>query len=220
VLADSPVSYWRLGEQSGTTAADSGAGGNPGTIVGGVTLGAPGALAGDPNTAMTFNGGYVNVPNKANLDPTGDLTVEAWAKPTTLGVTQTVVHKGDGTSESGWQYRLSMTSSNHWRGTVYVGGTAYTVTDPNTESAGQWYYLAMTRSGSTLTLYVNGAAVATTTVGGALNSTTGLLAIGRTGSASEPSWSTYPFAGTIDEVAVYNHALTATRVQAHYAAAH
>lgn len=221
MLADSPVSYWRLGERSGTTAGDSGPGGSPGAIAGGVTLGAAGALAGDPDAAMTFDGamGYIAVPDKADLDPTGDLTVEAWARPAALGATQTVVHKGDGTDDSGWQYRLSLSSSNHWRGAVYVGGTAYEVTDPDTVSAGQWYHLVLTRSGSTLTLYVNGAAVATTAAPGALNATTGLLAIGRTGSFASPSWATYSFSGTIDEVAVYDHALTAGRVQAHYAAA-
>jgi hypothetical protein len=60
--------------------------GNTGAITGGVTLGTPGALSGDSNTAMTFNGstGYVQVANNANLNLTGDLTVEAWAKPAAL----------------------------------------------------------------------------------------------------------------------------------------
>ena len=40
VLADSPVSYWRLGETSGTTASDA-AGSNAGSYAGGVTLGQP-----------------------------------------------------------------------------------------------------------------------------------------------------------------------------------
>src|SRR5438093_824882 len=55
VLADSPVSYWRLGENSGTVAADS-AGANTASIKSGVTLGTAGAIANDANTATTFNG--------------------------------------------------------------------------------------------------------------------------------------------------------------------
>ncbi|MBV9818708.1 MAG: beta-propeller fold lactonase family protein [Solirubrobacterales bacterium] len=82
ILADHPVSYWRLGERSGTTAADS-AGTHPGTYTGGYTLGTPGALAGDPDTAVTLNGssGYVNVPFTAALNPAGSFSVQAWVKP-------------------------------------------------------------------------------------------------------------------------------------------
>src|SRR5207302_5332266 len=53
VSESSLVHYWRLGEGSGSTAADS-QGNATGTYKGGVTLGAQGALAGDPNTAVGF----------------------------------------------------------------------------------------------------------------------------------------------------------------------
>src|SRR2546426_1498950 len=46
VLADNPVSYWRLDEASGTTAADQ-QGSNAGTITGGVTLNQPGVIPGN-----------------------------------------------------------------------------------------------------------------------------------------------------------------------------
>src|SRR2546423_12540295 len=54
------VSYWRLGDTSGTSACDSW-GSNAGTYTGGYTLGSVGAIAGEANTAATFNGshGYV-----------------------------------------------------------------------------------------------------------------------------------------------------------------
>jgi PKD repeat protein len=213
VLADGPTGYWRLGESSGTSAADS-AGSHAGTINGGVTLGVPGSLSGDPDTAMTLNGstGYVSVASSTDLNPTGDLTVEAWAKPTALtGIGGAILHKGGTSGYSVWQYRLSITSGNQWRGTVFIGGNAFTVTAPGTPSTSSWTYLAMTRSGNTLTLYVNGTAVATSTASGALNTSTGILAIGRTGSSS----SDY-FNGSIDEAAVYPTALTATRINAHY----
>ncbi|HEX8789576.1 MAG TPA: hypothetical protein VF765_01395, partial [Polyangiaceae bacterium] len=51
VLEDQPVAYWRFGEASGTRAADSSGNGNDATYVGAVSLGAPGAIAGDPDTA-------------------------------------------------------------------------------------------------------------------------------------------------------------------------
>ena len=215
VASDSPASYWRLGETSGSTAADA-AGSSPGSINGGVTLGVPGALAGDANTAMGFNGstGYVSVPDAASLDFAGDFTVEAWAKPNALtGIGGAVVHKGGSSGYPVWQYRMSITGGNQWRGTVFVGNSNIAVTAPGVASTTSWTHLAMTKAGSTLTLYVNGAAVATTTVAGIVNTSTGILAIGRTGASS----SDY-FNGQIDEVAVYPTALSAARIAAHHTA--
>lgn len=55
VLADGPTSYWRMGESSGTAMLDA-KGLNNGTYIGAPTLGQPGALPYDSNTAATFNG--------------------------------------------------------------------------------------------------------------------------------------------------------------------
>jgi PKD repeat protein len=216
VLADSPVSYWRLGEATGTTAADS-AGSSTGSIKGGIVTGAPGALAGDANTAMSFDGttGYVSVPNSSSLNLTGDLSIELWAKPGALdNTTRAAVHKGGASGYPSYQYRLGLTSSNFWRGTVFIGSDNYTVTSPSIAKANTWTFLAMTRRGSTLTLYMNGVAVATTTASASpLNTSTGVLAVGRTGSTSVDY-----FKGSLDEVAVYPAALSPARITAHYRA--
>ncbi|MFL5821041.1 MAG: hypothetical protein ACJ76S_10225, partial [Solirubrobacteraceae bacterium] len=60
------VGYWRLGETSGTVASDV-KGAHPGEYEGGVTLGVPGLISGDPNTAVFFDGtsGDVTVPPSA-----------------------------------------------------------------------------------------------------------------------------------------------------------
>src|SRR5438445_8779808 len=59
------VSYWRLGESSGTAAACDSWGANGGTYQGGYSLGRVGALAGDSNTAVGLDGstGQVSVPH-------------------------------------------------------------------------------------------------------------------------------------------------------------
>ncbi len=77
-----------------------------------------------------------------------------------------------------------------------------------------WTYLVLTKAGTTLTLYVNGTAVASATVTGTVNTSTNILAIGRLGSSN----SEY-FNGSVDEVAVYASALSAGRIAAHYSAA-
>lgn len=215
VAADGPSGYWRLGETSGSTTADA-TGAPSGAIKGGVTLGQAGALIGDPNTAMGLDGstGYISVANRTGLNSTGDFTVEAWVKPATVGgVTGAIVHKGGSTGNAVWQYRLSLTSTGKWRGTAFSGSTAFQVTDPGTPVVNAWTYLALTRSGDTLTLYVNGLSVAMGTMTGATNTSTGLFAIGRTGSAS-----TDYFKGAIDEAAFYPTALSSSRIFAHYTA--
>src|SRR2546430_6231874 len=51
VLADHPVAYWRLDEETGTVMVDASRNGNDGAYAGAVTLGQPGALASDGDTA-------------------------------------------------------------------------------------------------------------------------------------------------------------------------
>jgi len=166
---------------------------------------------------MTFSSlkGYVSVANNSNLNLSGEITLEVWAKPGTgLGSSQAIIHKGGKTSPSNYQYRLGLTADNHWSGTVYVGAQSIVVTDPGIPSAGRWDHLVLTRSGNTLTLYVNGVSVATAPVVGALNTGNGILAFGRRGTDSADY-----FTGSIDEVAIYNRALTTSQILAHYSAA-
>ncbi|MCC7449023.1 MAG: LamG domain-containing protein, partial [Anaerolineae bacterium] len=207
VLEDGPVSYWRLGETSGKTAADV-MGSNPGTITGGVTLGTAGAISGDSDKAMTFNGssGYISIANKASLNFTGDFTLEAWAMPTVLnGQERLILNKG------GNQYRLGINANNRWYGSVYIGGVRYNIVGSVKPAVGRWDHIVLTRSGSTLTLYINGASAGTVTAAGTLDTTTRILAIGRKGASA----SSY-FRGAIDEVAIYNTALSPAQVSAHY----
>ena len=81
ILGDHPAAYYRLGEASGTTAFDSSGNSYTGTYLGGVSLGQPGALAGDPDTSVGFNGMDSIV--DTNFQPDNlSFTVEGWIKPT------------------------------------------------------------------------------------------------------------------------------------------
>src|SRR6185295_442818 len=148
VLSDSPVSYWRLGEASGSTAADE-RGANGGTYVGSPTLGAAGALAGDPNTAVVVNGSsqYVNVPDAATLSPeagaTGKLSLEAWVKVASLPASGpgTVMSKGSG---SGYEYALRVRNSGAVELILWSpGGATYQalVSGASLVTPGTWYHL-------------------------------------------------------------------------------
>src|SRR4051812_18471162 len=77
ILSDSPAGYWRLGESIGTAAADASGNGRDGVYHNGPALGAAGAIAGDADTAVTFDGvdDHVAVPYLFN---SANASWEAW----------------------------------------------------------------------------------------------------------------------------------------------
>jgi hypothetical protein len=96
VLAKGPVGYWRLGEPDASppaAAADASGNGQDGTYIGSPTLGQPGAIANDPDTAIGCSGpgsgDYVDIADPASQafsQPTSGLglTVEVWMRPDVL----------------------------------------------------------------------------------------------------------------------------------------
>jgi len=101
VLKKKPVGYWRLGETKGSIAHDETSFMRDGALHGNPRFGAKGALAGDPDTALTLDGkeSYVEVADDAAFSqPTSGqgLTVEAWMRPDAL------VFDGDGEHYLHW----------------------------------------------------------------------------------------------------------------------
>jgi hypothetical protein len=95
---------------------------------------------------------------------------------------------------------------------VRVGGEDVGVTDVSPLPLNAWTHLATTYDGATLRLYVNGMEVGSQTGGGSIQVSTGRLRIG--GHAVWGEW----FAGRIDEVRIYNRALSPAEIQANMAA--
>jgi glucose/arabinose dehydrogenase len=217
VLADSPLAYWRLGESSGTTAADASGNGRTGSYLNTPTLGAGGALTSDSNTAVGFNGTdeYVTVPYAAALNP-AQVTVEAWAYPTGgQGTFRSVVTSRDYAPGNARGYILYASSANTWQ--FWLGNGDWAVVFGPPIVLNQWTHLVGTYDGSTARLYVNGALAASAGASGFLQNTVRPLRIAS--GATDKTAPQYYLPGRVDEVAVYGSALSATRVQAHFAAA-
>ena len=106
VLTEKPVAYWRLGEASGTTGADSSGNGRSGTFGGTYTLGVAASLAGDANTAVSFNGGNLQVPHSAPLSPSGFPYLDIVFRIKTTSVTQGVIFDKRNGTTSGYAVRL------------------------------------------------------------------------------------------------------------------
>jgi hypothetical protein len=213
VLADRPVRFYRLGEAAGTVAIDSGLNRADGTYLGGVTLGAAGALSGDPDKAATFGGanGYVNLPS---LDlQNRSFTIEAWIKPSASSppATQTYFGAYRSPGTTGLIFNCRVLSS----GALAIGwGGAGDVTSPaNTITFGAWNHTAIAYDYHTdsTRVYVNGLQVASS-AGGPFIGEWPVLNIGRGAFGGDY------FKGEIDEVALYWAALSADQVADHYAA--
>jgi hypothetical protein len=212
VMSDHPLSYWRFGEASGTTANDS-SGTTNGAYLGGYTLGATGAIANDSNTAASFDGtsGYVSMGAAFNFADLASMSIELWVKPAPAdGNYRRVVSKEtmDGNGREG--FLMAYEGSNNLSFERFQSGAETAVGGsiaPNVYS-----YVVGTFDGTTMILYVNGAVVQSSPAPQAIASFTDSFAIA--------TYSTQMAAdcihGTIDEVAVYDHALTLTRIQAHY----
>jgi fibronectin type 3 domain-containing protein len=206
VVADAPVSYWRLNETGGTLATDS-MGNNPGTYAGGYTQGLPGALGSDPDPAVLLNGtsGYIYAASSASLNRSdGQLTLEAWVKRNGSNRSDIIIHKGTGAYQLRFNLsdRLVLSKAN----TGDIVSSTITVTDNN------WHHCAAAKNGSSVRLYLDGADVTGTVTNQTLvNATSSTL---RLGTSSD----TY-FLGGLDEIAIYNYVLPAQRIAAHYRAA-
>lgn len=207
VLADAPSGYWRLGEPSGTSAADASGFARTGTYTGGYTLAAAGALAGDADTAVLLNGttGWVSVP-ATGLKPTAAVTLEAWVYFAAVADVSTnpIVLTQDATGNY-----LRLLSGAVPLASIRVGGVQSTI--QSTALAAGWHHIAATwATGDRLRLYVNGVQVAqsASTIAGTLDSSGSIIEIGRF------SASLY-FKGRVDEAAIYPTALSAARVLAH-----
>jgi hypothetical protein len=208
VLTDGPAGYWRLGETSGSAVDETGHAAG-GTYTGGVTLGVPGALAGDSNFAARFDGssGYVRVPDNSSLHVGDSFTYELWVKRgATQGVTQRFMHKGAGAPALGFGTSNKVVLIPGGAGATATANSTITITDQN------WHYIVATKNGTETHLYVDGTDRTSPATNTTMTSNTTALNIGR------PSTGGGYFGGDIDEVAVYPGALSLQQIQAHYQA--
>ena len=118
VTADAPLAYWRLGESSGTTAADASGNGRTGTYVGGVGLAKPGALSGDANTSVQLDGADDNViRNPITGIGTTAISTDLWLKTSDTTKEAGIVSYAASTSADEFQLR------DYRSLRVYVKGT-------------------------------------------------------------------------------------------------
>src|SRR4051812_5787016 len=195
------VAAYGFDEGSGTTTADQSGNGNTGALSN--TLW---SASGKYGNALSFNGSNarVNVNDSTSLHLTNGFTLEAWVRPNALNDWHTVVLK----ERTGYYAEALYANTDTQR----PSGHVFTTSDHDLRGTSKlpvaaWSHLAATYNGSTLALWVNGTQVASQAATGTIASNTGPLRIG-----GNAIWGEY-FNGLIDEVRVYNRALSATEIQ-------
>jgi hypothetical protein len=229
-----PIAHYKFDECQGTTAYNSAvnangqAAGNNGTIT-------PGDSSGDNDTAGTCSSGtttemwndgttgkrnaslgfdgtndYVDLGTTPFLSATADFTITSWINPSSLTASSyhEIFSQGNSSTTdqafrfAAWDQKLHFSSINDADNSVedIFGSTL---------STGAWQHVAITKSGSNYTLYLNGRIDATdieVTSGTYTFNTVRIGAITRTSTVE--FWN-----GLIDDLRVYNYALTAEQIK-------
>ncbi|MFO0734675.1 MAG: LamG domain-containing protein [Labilithrix sp.] len=217
VLSDSPILYFRLGETSGTTAKDASGKGHDGAVNGTVGWRATGALAGDQDTALAFDGAstYIDVGNAISFSGRAPYTLEAWIFTELIdGSFRHIVMKNwEPTTDVREDFGVYVEKSNGLVFERIVGGATRTARSTQTDTLiGRWAYVVARYDGSVLALFVDGVQVGETADTRSQPTKDVPLLLGKRYDA--PS-----FSGVIDEIAIYDTALPAARIAAHYALA-
>lgn len=197
------AAYWSFDdtfyEQSGWN--------HPVTIMGDAALDTD-HVVGTHSLSLNGTDEYLQIPDDARLAIAGDLTIAAYVKQAQSGTNQNIVSKSfnDG-------YRLRLTSTNKLQLILGAGSSVVGATSSSAVSSGFWTHVAATVefSGSTadVKFYINGALDNTTTLSlSSIEAGTGSLLIG-----SGTTTPTELFDGLLDEVRIYDRALSQTEIQ-------
>lgn len=212
-----PIGLWNFDECQGSTIHDTSGNGNNGTLTV-TTTGGNSAGIGTCNTtssawgsgasgkfgaSLNFDGDgdYVNLGDTFNFDSLKPFSMSAWIKRQAGGIT--IMGKYGG------QTRFSLDAS----GTLQFTRGNETIESSYNLNTNQWYLVTTTYDGTNLRMYVDGKNVSNPIASGSISSSSTPFLIGaqyNTGSIS------HYFNGQIDDVRIYNYALSAAQVKKLY----
>jgi hypothetical protein len=203
-------------------ANDASGNGNNGTLIG-TQLAAD--RFGEPNSAYQFNGtnAYIEVPSSSSLAFGNQITACAWVRPDHLNPPEgtagfqemTIACKGfDVEGPLDWAFVIN---TNFMRHHLMLANWTYLDSAAGVQS-NLWQYVSFTYDGTNMLIYLNGIPIGQRPAAGAFRITTGSMRIG----AYAPinglpiSGSRHFFSGCLDDVRIYNRALSTSEVKQLY----
>ena len=201
------VGYWPLDETSGTNAPDESGNGNDGTLV---NMEDADWVDGVVGKCLDFDGTneYVEIADSANLNPTTEITLEAWIYPKATGLKYII---GKGWASPGYNLNIDPQDKAEFCVKAADAGSQINIAGTTTLLVDTWYHIVGTLgSDETARVYVNSVQENSSAWTKGINTSTDTLRIGHLGGQSEY------FTGLIDEVRIYSTALTASEIKALY----
>ena len=213
-LQNGLVGHWTFDGPtiSGTTVTDVSGNGNNGTMVN-----SPTPVPGVEGQALSFNGTsqYIDIPSSASLNGIGAaISMCAWVKPAAVQDGVIVARNAPGYEE--WEIRMDR-GGNGLFNVAISSSLALTHLDSVTTVAsrvGKWTNVCGTWDGQTVRIYVNGVVEnSTANTGGAWQTNLSGLPVGI---GDDPTNGGPYMNGSVDDVRIYNRALSAAEVQQLY----
>ncbi len=205
VQADSPVSLYYLNDTT-TTLTDHGSYGLSGTYSGPYTQGAQSLANEDTNASTNFNSGTAVVPGWAGGVGSNNFSLEVVFQSVSSSGNQSAVVLG---GASGLELRINGSTNIQ----IIAAGTAVVGTVSGNFNDGAVHHIIVTVGGSNAVIaYVDGVSTSLGTYS-SFNASPNEVTI-----SGDPTSGGYNFPGALQYAAVYNTALSPTRVAAHFAA--
>jgi len=146
------------------------------------------------------SGDYLTTPTSGQFAPSGDFTIGCWIYPVAAASGNFI---GNYTANVSTDWQLNRDASGTLN--VYTNGSTVRIASAsNALPLGAWSYVAVCRSGSTITAYINGTSVGTYSQSGTFGSATKTIGIGANGAAVNP------FTGYISNVLLVDGSATTT----------
>lgn len=193
-----PIAYWKMGENPGDTVMKDHLERMTGTYENGPSLGAVSLITDPTDTSVFFNGSthYGIATASAELNACTTLTWGGWIKSQDIAKDQIFL------GQQGANYIRIVNSKVY--ASFYINGVQTTFSGGPTLLSNTTYHIMTSYDGYYIRIYVNGSLVATSDyIPGFLNMDAATVVIG----GYRPTDTVYDFAGWIDEVVIYSHAL-------------
>ena len=194
-------------------ANDSQSAGNHGTVIGASLTSDRNGIV---NSAYSFDGinDYIQIADSPSLNITGDMTIEAWINTANTDAFQNMIifsnmeeispHNGYMLSVDWWPDDPTVKQIRFMSGDMSLWSNAAV-------NIGEWIHVAATLSGTSASIYLNGILDNTGIVG----VPTSFSADQFIGQSTTPGNPAYHYDGLLDDIRIYNHALSQAEIQQH-----